>query len=34
MTNCGIALLSDQEGLNRAYGNNQNVHYDGNENYL
>jgi hypothetical protein len=27
----GSLLLSDDEGLNRAYSNNQNIYYDGNE---
>ena len=27
----GSPLLSDQEGLNRAYSNKQNLYYDGNE---
>jgi hypothetical protein len=27
----GSPLLSDNEGLNRAYSNNQNLYYDGNE---
>jgi hypothetical protein len=27
----GSLLLSDDEGLNRAYRNNQNLYYDGNE---
>ena len=30
----GSPLLSDQEGLNRAYNNNQNISYDGNETYI
>ena len=30
----GLQLLSDQEGLNRAYNNNHNISYDGNETYI
>ena len=27
----GLPILSDKEGLDRAYNNNENVYYDGNE---
>ena len=30
----GSPLLADEEGLNRAYSNNQNLDYDGDENYI
>jgi hypothetical protein len=30
----GSPLLSDNEGLDRAYSNNQNIYYDGNEKYI
>ena len=27
----GLPILSDKEGLDRAYNNNENIYYDGNE---
>ena len=30
----GSPLLSDEEGLNRAYSNNEHLYYDGDEKYI
>jgi hypothetical protein len=30
----GLPILSDKEGLDRAYTKNENVYYDGNENHI